>query len=998
MNKLVKGNLVRGLPLKILKNDHTCVACQKGKQHKATCKDKLVSSINQPLHMFHMDLFGLTFVISINYKKYCLVVTDDFSRFSWVFFLGTKDETSKILKPFITAIENQINKKVKVNRCNNGSEFKNRDLDEFCGMKGIKKEYSNAKTSQQNKVTERKNRTLIEAARTMLADSLLPITFWAEAVNTAYYVLNRALVTKSHNKTPYELLNGKFKGKADEGFLVGYSVTNKSFQVSVGNQTDKNAGPQDTNGNVGTQDNVDAVKEVSDQHYMVLSLWSFISSTFKSSDDKAADDKPKDDTGLKTVEEPVNKEDQAYRDELDRLMIQEKRASDAADALTKEFEQGCMDQRRATKAGITNSFNTVSNPVNATIQSMGAEADFNNMESFTIVSHIPTHRVHVDHLKDQILGDPKSSVQTKGTTKKSSRAHAFVSYIHKQRIDLPYGNKAIGTKWVYRNKKDERGIIVMNKARMVAPGHKKEEGIDYDEVFAPVARIEAIRIFLAFASFMGLIVYQIDVKRAFLCGIIEEEVYVSQPPCFIDPQFPNKVYVDDIIFRSTKKSLCDEFEALMHKRYQMSSMEELTFFLGLQVKQSEEEIFISQDKFQVTLKLSHLHAVKRIFSARSRILLLHLLLKHSMFLLLTAVDSLVWAATTASLDAQQDSSNITKTQFKATLNEPTPQKEGSSSGPGRQETMGGYTVGSEEDKMEHGIELTDHVLQTPYDSPLSGGHIPRSDEGSMTLKELMDLYTTLQQKVLDLENVKTAQAMKIASLNKRVTKLEQRQGSRILGFYPFRASTSKRHSLGRRKIRVMVKKGSTAETVSIARPDICATRPEVSTAEPKTPPTTATLFDDKDVTIANTLVKMKNRKAKEKGIAFKDADDSARPIRSITTLQPILTIDPNDKSKGILQEHELVKKAKKMFEGDKEHRKCLKVVPDDDKAIDYETLDVKSLIVDFLDRQDVLYLHKIIMERFPANDLEGYDLILWGDLKTLVESSEDDEIWRNQQD
>nr|GEV45415.1 hypothetical protein [Tanacetum cinerariifolium] len=357
-------------------------------------------------------------------------------------------------------------------------------------------------------------------------------------------------------------------------------------------------------------------------------------------------------------------------------------------------------------------------------------------------------------------------------------------------------------------------------------------------------------------------------------------------------------------------------------------------------------------------------------------------------------DRLVWAATTASLDTQQDSSNITKTQFKATLNEPTPQKEGSSSGLGRQETMGGamdqirskgaliqsidpplstgYTVGSEEDMMEHGIELMDPVLQTPYDLPLSRGHTPRSDEGSMTLKELMDLYTTLQQKVLDLENVKTTQAMKIASLNKRVTKLEQRQSSRILG--------------------------STAETVSTARPDIYATRPEVSTAEPKSPPTTATLFDDEDVTIANTLVKMKNRKAKEKGIAFKDADDSARPIRSITTLQPLLTIDPNDKSKGILQEHELVKKAKKMFEGDKEHRKCLKVVPDDDKAIDYETLDVKSLIVDFLDRQDVLYLHKIIMERFPANDLEGYDLILWGDLKTLVESSEDDEIWRNQQD
>ncbi|GJT52922.1 putative ribonuclease H-like domain-containing protein [Tanacetum coccineum] len=217
-------------------------------------------------------------------------------------------------------------------------------------------------------------------------------------------------------------------------------------------------------------------------------------------------------------------------------------------------------------------------------------------------------------------------------------------------VDLPKGKRAIGTKWVYRNKKDERGIVVRNKARLVAQGYTQEEGIDYDEVFAPVARIEAIRLFLAYASFMGLIVYQMDVKSAFLYGTIEEEVYVCQPPGFEDPQFPDKVYkvekalyglhqaprawyetlstyllengyrrgtidktlfikkdrgdillvqvyVDDIIFGSTKKSLCVEFEQMMHKRFQMSSIGELTFFLGLQVQQKEDGIFISQDKY-----------------------------------------------------------------------------------------------------------------------------------------------------------------------------------------------------------------------------------------------------------------------------------------------------------------------------------------------------------------------------------------------------------------
>ncbi|GJW94367.1 putative ribonuclease H-like domain-containing protein [Tanacetum coccineum] len=256
LNKLVKDNLVRGLPSKSFKNDHTCVACQKGKQHKASCKAKIERFVTHPLHTLHMDLFGPTSVRSINHASYCLVITDDCSRFCWVFFLAKKDETSDILKTFIRQIENQLNQKVKIIRSDNGTEFKNRVMLEFCREKGIKQEFSNARTPQQNGVAERMNRTLIEAARTMLADSHLPTTFWAEAVNTACYTFNRVRVTKPQNKTPYELLFGhkpilsyirpfgchvtilntlsplgKFDGKSDEGFLVGYSVNSKAFRV-----------------------------------------------------------------------------------------------------------------------------------------------------------------------------------------------------------------------------------------------------------------------------------------------------------------------------------------------------------------------------------------------------------------------------------------------------------------------------------------------------------------------------------------------------------------------------------------------------------------------------------------------------------------------------------------------------------------------------------------------------------------------------------------------
>nr|GEZ11131.1 ribonuclease H-like domain-containing protein [Tanacetum cinerariifolium] len=217
INKLVKGNLIRGLPKKAFENENTCVACKKDKKHRASY---------------------------------------DYSRFTWMFFLATKDETSLILKTLITGLENQLSFKVKVIRSDNGTEFKNSDLNQFCGMKGIKREFNVSRTPQQNGIAKKKNKTFIKAARTMLADLLLPIPFWAEEVNIACYVQNRVLVTKPHNKTPYELLHGrtpsigfmrpfgchvsilntldhlgKYDGNVDEGLFVGYLMNSKAFRV-----------------------------------------------------------------------------------------------------------------------------------------------------------------------------------------------------------------------------------------------------------------------------------------------------------------------------------------------------------------------------------------------------------------------------------------------------------------------------------------------------------------------------------------------------------------------------------------------------------------------------------------------------------------------------------------------------------------------------------------------------------------------------------------------
>ncbi|GJS55651.1 retrovirus-related pol polyprotein from transposon TNT 1-94 [Tanacetum coccineum] len=209
MNKLARIIWIEVAFPKVLKRPYLCCLGLKGKQHKASCKTKLVNSVSKLIHTLHIDLFGPTPVSSLNHK--------------W---------------------------------CDNGGEFKNREMDEFSTKKGIKREFSNARTPQQNGVAERRNRTLIEAARTMLADAKLPVTFWAEAVSTACYVQNRVLVNKSQNKTPYELFNGrspaigflrpfgchvmilntldhlgKFDAKGDEGYFVGYSLSSKAFRV-----------------------------------------------------------------------------------------------------------------------------------------------------------------------------------------------------------------------------------------------------------------------------------------------------------------------------------------------------------------------------------------------------------------------------------------------------------------------------------------------------------------------------------------------------------------------------------------------------------------------------------------------------------------------------------------------------------------------------------------------------------------------------------------------
>ncbi|GJY49399.1 putative ribonuclease H-like domain-containing protein [Tanacetum coccineum] len=370
-------------------------------------------------------------------------------------------------------IKNLVDKKVKIIRCDNGTEFKNRVMSEFCEQKGIKREFSVARTPIGKMDSRRRNRKLIEAARIMLANSKLPTTFRAEAVNTACYVQNKEM---------------------DQG-------TEES--ISTGHSSKETGSSQD---------------------YILMPLWKdglLFDSSLKNAKSGIADQEKSENST-----QGVNTAGQSINTEPDMFSLGDNATATHADFFGDEIE--------VDMSNITTTY-----PVPSTLNT----------------------RIHKDHSLDHVIGDVQSGVLTRRMTK-TTNEQGFISAVYEGKthedlhtclfacfLSQEEPKKVIQAlkdpSWIEAmqeellNKKDERGIVIRNKARLVAQGYTQEEGIDYDEVFAPVARIEAIRLFLAYASFKDFVVYQMDVKSAFLYGKIEEEVYVCQPPGFEDPEFPD---------------------------------------------------------------------------------------------------------------------------------------------------------------------------------------------------------------------------------------------------------------------------------------------------------------------------------------------------------------------------------------------------------------------------------------------------------------------------
>ncbi|KAJ9545769.1 hypothetical protein OSB04_025476 [Centaurea solstitialis] len=777
INQLAKTGLVTGLPSLRFTKEQLCSACEMGKIKKSSHKLKVEHNTSKPLQLLHMDLCGPMRVQSINGRKYVLVIVDDFSRYTWVNFLRSKDGASDIIISFIRNVQVRLQLPIQVIRTDNGTEFKNHKLDSFLDSVGTTHTFSAARTPQQNGVVERKNHTLVEAARTMLAFSKLPLHFWAEAVASACFTQNRSLITKRFMKTPYELVYNrppsikffrvfgcecyvkndkdnldKFSPKGDEGVFIGYAMDSPSYRVynkktrrvvestnvdfEEGIEEDSTPAPvtpgisgvlasdqlhgnpmtssSSTNKPSSSNSNSCDLDELFEFFYkgfsapanVVLPTPAVVQSTspviVSTTDISSSNLQGTSSSSSSTSTSPSSRVSPAsaegepshtFQQQAPVVNVPSPQSGASSTMPTTSQHQGIPSPAPQVAGPSLVSSDTPAAPGPIVVQSqvpptVTTLATTRREPEFYIDLRIeplpPPTLPHTTkwtraHPLHQVIGSKTAPVKTRSATQNECLFAAFLSrhepsnvmealdisdWVTAMQEELnqferlgvwrlvprPKNKTIIDLKWIFKNKKDEDGIVTRNKARLVAKGFKQQAGIDYDETFALVARIEAIRIFLAYAAHKNFTVYQMDVKTAFLNGELKEEVYVSQPEGFVDRTKPNhvyildkalyglkqaprawydhlsnalldngfykgkidptlfiktegddillvQIYVDDIIFGSTNSDMCTWFSDLMTTRFEMSMLRELSFFLGLQVLQKPDGILINQSKY-----------------------------------------------------------------------------------------------------------------------------------------------------------------------------------------------------------------------------------------------------------------------------------------------------------------------------------------------------------------------------------------------------------------
>ncbi|KAK2453843.1 putative mitochondrial protein [Trifolium repens] len=458
------------------------------------------------LELLHMDFMGPMQVESLGGKMYAFVVVDDFSRYTWVNFIREKSDTFDVFKTLSIQVQREKNCGIVRIKSDHGREFENERFSEYCAIEGIKHEFSSPITPQQNGVVERKNRTIQESARVMLHSKNLPYHFWAEAMNTSCYIHNRVTLRKGTTATFYELWRErkstvkhfhvfgskcyiladreqrrrKLDPKSDEGILLGYSTNSRACRVYNSRTKVVMESYNVAVNDVGTEkgDNVE---------YDVGTSGSL---TEDQQPDACQQEISEDNT-----EEP---NDQPTQNKGPSVRVQKNHPKEL---IIGNPEQG-ITARRTNDVIANFCFVSIFEPKN--------------------VKEALTDEFWIEAMQEELNQFKRSGVW--------------------DLVPRPNNVNVKGTKWIYKNKSNEKGVITRNKARLVAQGYTQVEGLDFEETFAPIARLESIRLLLGVACILKFKLYQMDVKSAFLNGYLHEKVYVEQPKGFTDPVFPNHVY------------------------------------------------------------------------------------------------------------------------------------------------------------------------------------------------------------------------------------------------------------------------------------------------------------------------------------------------------------------------------------------------------------------------------------------------------------------------
>lgn len=661
MKLMSMKDMVVGMP-RIDHETKLCESCLVGKQTRLPFPRSTSYRATSPLELVHGDLCGPITPSTLAGNTYIFVLIDDYSRYTWTFLLKSKDEAFGVFKRFKIMVEGEVGMKIRTFRTDRGGEFNSLNFNKFCEQEGIKRNLTAPYTPQQNGVVERKNRTLLDMTRSMLKAMCVPNFLWGEAIRHATFIDNRTPTRALKNTTPYEMLKKK---KPSVSYLKVFGCL--AF-AKINTRLKKLDDRSKSCIYLGSEQGSKAFRLFDPSTHKVIISHDVVFDEKKMwqwEDKGSSEQEPgyfwvdwngvidgglvSDSTGSLDNEYSNNSEDDNQTSPI----------NSSSQTATSQSASVANTQNSATSSNsnslVTTSSQTSESYSNNELQSANQNVRRSNRVPITPVK-FNDYVMQIDDLSLLLNEEkvPRNFEEAKSKPEWMMAMQSELDSINRTNTwkltDLPKGAKVIGVKWLFKVKRNADGSIYKHKARLVAKGYVQEPGIDYDEVFAPVARMETVRLIIAIAANHGWDLHHLDVKTAFLHGDLKEEIYVAQPDGFVKVGEEHKVlkllkslyglkqsprawnmkldeilkglkfekclqehavyrreikddlivigvYVDDLIVTGSNMKIIKEFKRAMSSKFEMTDLGKLTYYLGIEVKYENNVILLHQEAY-----------------------------------------------------------------------------------------------------------------------------------------------------------------------------------------------------------------------------------------------------------------------------------------------------------------------------------------------------------------------------------------------------------------